>query len=84
MKVDRAIVFGSTARLKILRCLRAKPKTVEELVFVCGLSQSSVSQHLNKLKRMGFVKSKKVGRKVYYSLLKKELGLLSSKILNYL
>ncbi len=84
MRSDKALVFGSTARLKLLNCLKEKSKTVEELIGVCGLSQSAVSQHLRKLKDMGFVKGKKVGRKVYYSLTKKQLGVLSGKILGYL
>jgi len=56
VRSDKALVFGSTARLKLLNCLKEKSKTVEELIGVCGLSQSAVSQHLRKLKDMGFVK----------------------------
>ncbi len=84
MRTDKALVFGSTARLKLLNCLNKESKTVNELIRVCGLSQSAVSQHLGKLKKMGLVESSKVGRKVYYSLTNKNLGALSGKILKYL
>lgn len=55
MKIDKAIIFGSSARLKLLTCLRGKPKNVSDLIKNCGLSQSSVSQHLAKLRALNLV-----------------------------
>lgn len=84
MKADKAIVFGSTTRLKLLTCLKDKPKSVGELIKNCGLSQSAVSQHLAKLKVLNLVRNTKKGRENYYQLSKKSLGEISQKLLVYL
>lgn len=84
MKVDKAIIFGSTTRLKLLTCVKDKPKNVSELIKTCGLTQSAVSQHLAKLKSLKIIKSQKKGREVYYQLAKKSLGEISQKLLVYL
>ncbi len=57
----------NVTRLKLIKCLGQSDKTVSELISVCGLSQSAVSQHLVKLKKAGFVKANKQGREVIYS-----------------
>ncbi|MCX7955593.1 MAG: metalloregulator ArsR/SmtB family transcription factor [Patescibacteria group bacterium] len=84
MKTDKALIFGSTARLKLLTCLKQKPKNVTELIKNCGLSQSAVSQHLSKLKLFKLVVCQKKGKEIYYKLTKKSLGILSEKLLVYL
>ncbi len=84
MKIDKAIIFGSTARLKLLTCLREKSKNVSELIKTCGLTQSAVSQHLAKLKSLKIVRCKKKERKVYYQLAKKSIGEVAQKLLVYL
>lgn len=84
MKIDKAIIFGSTARLKLLTCLKEKPKNVSELIKTCGLTQSAVSQHLAKLKSLKIVRCQKKGREIYYQLAKKSLGVISQKLLVYL
>ena len=84
MKVDKAIIFGSTARLKLLACLKERSKKVGELIKTCGLSQSSVSQHLSKLKSLKIVKCQKKGREIYYQLVKKSIGEISQKLSFYL
>ncbi len=84
MKVDKALVFGSSARLKLLTCLKERPKNVSELIENCGLSQSAVSQHLAKLRYLNLVSYKKKGKEIYYKLSKKSLGQISQKLLVYL
>lgn len=84
MKLDKAIIFGSTPRLKLLTCLNEKSKNVSELIKNCGLSQSLVSQHLAKLRSLNLVAYEKKGKKVYYKLTKKSLGEISKKLLIYL
>lgn len=84
MKVDKAIIFGSSARLKLLACLKKKKKNVSDLIKNCGLSQSAVSQHLAKLKSLKLVKCQKKGKEIYYQLTKKSLGELSQKLLVFL
>ncbi len=84
MKHDKAIVFGSSVRLKLLTCLKDKSKNVSQLIKTCHLSQSAISQHLIKLKSLKLVKSQKIGKQVYYQLEKKWLGELAKKLLVYL
>ncbi len=60
--------FGNPTRLKLILCLAKKPKSVGEMITVCGLSQSAVSQHLHKLRLAGLVTTQKRGKEVYYSL----------------
>lgn len=60
--------FANPVRLKIIRCLQKKSKNVTELINVCGISQSAVSQHLKKLKDAGLIQDNKEGKEIYYSL----------------
>lgn len=60
--------LGDPTRLKILALLREGEKCVCELQPLLGLSQPSVSQHLQKLKRAGLVKEDRRAQWVYYSL----------------
>lgn len=59
-------------------------KNVTELIEKCTLSQSAVSQHLEKLRSSGIVKSEKVGKEVYYTLVNPEVAKLSHDILNFI
>lgn len=65
-------------------CLGGGKKSVSELIKVCGLSQSAVSQHLSKLKNWGLIKNKKEGRVIYYELNNKKAARVSRKILDFL
>lgn len=65
---DVYTAIGNKVRAKLLLCLFHKSKNVTELIQICGLAQSAVSQHLAKLKKAGLVRAKKVGQEVYYSL----------------
>ena len=71
----------NTTRLKQIKCLGQANKTVSELVNVCGLSQSAVSQHLVKLRKAGFVKANKQGREVIYSVTDTKLSEVSDIII---
>jgi len=82
MKENIVKALCNPARLQILKCISKKEKTVAELIKTCGLSQSSVSQHLIKLKKAGLVKDRREGRKIYYSLKSKDVGKVSNLILN--
>jgi ArsR family transcriptional regulator, virulence genes transcriptional regulator len=68
MKYDIYTVYGNRVRTRLLLCLAKKPKNVSELIATCGLSQSAVSQHLNKLRQSGLLETKKEGKEVWYSL----------------
>lgn len=84
MDVFTLHAFSSLPRLKLMVCLGKGEKSVGELIKVCNLSQSAVSQHLRKLKGWGLVKSCKVGRIVFYELKNKKAAELSQKILDFL
>lgn len=75
--------LANVTRLKLLICLSEGKKNVTELIEKCTLSQSAVSQHLEKLRTSGIVKSEKVGKEVYYTLIDPEVAKLSHDILNF-
>lgn len=81
---DVLAVLANKTRLKILKCLKGKEKSVTELVNICNLSQSALSQHLMKLRSVGLVKDKKEGRIIYYSLSDKKVARVSEAILNFI
>ena len=82
MKYDIYSAFGNKIRTKLILCLAKKPKNVTELIATCGLSQSAVSQHLNKLRQSGLVKAKKEGKEVWYSLKYKKAAEISSLLIS--
>ncbi|MBX3457373.1 MAG: winged helix-turn-helix transcriptional regulator [Candidatus Paracaedibacteraceae bacterium] len=55
-------------RLMILCTLISGEKNVSDLIEATKLSQSSVSQHLAKLKSESIIVSRKIGRQVFYRL----------------
>lgn len=63
----RAVLCEET-RTKIVRALSAAELTVGDLAHVIGRSESSTSQHLRALRRLGIVRSRRRGRSVYNSL----------------
>lgn len=54
-------------RLFILGLLLNGPKTVSELIQLCGSSQSQMSQFLIRMKFEGLLRSEKEGKYQYYS-----------------
>ena len=59
---------GNEVRAKLLLCLSRSSKNVTQMIHMCGLSQSAVSQHLRKLKAAGLVSTKKDGKEILYSI----------------
>lgn len=76
--------FANPVRLKLLYCLSQGRKNVHELIGNCGLSQSAVSQHLNKLKEAGLVKDEKKGKFVFYSLTHTKTGELAKSLQEFI
>jgi len=60
--------IGNKDRIKIVKLLLVKPKSVKELSNRLGLSENKTSYHLKVLKNSGFVERKKTGREVVYSI----------------
>ncbi|MDY3118423.1 MAG: metalloregulator ArsR/SmtB family transcription factor [Peptoniphilus sp.] len=61
-------VMADPTRLKILYALILDTCNVSKLVELLGMSQSSISHQLTLLKEEGLIRSRKEGRKVFYSL----------------
>ena len=65
---ERFKVLAEAGRLQILSALREGEMSVGELVEELGLGQANVSKHLQLHHTSGFVKRRKEGLHVYYSL----------------
>ncbi|CAA7601534.1 HTH ArsR-type DNA-binding domain protein [Acididesulfobacillus acetoxydans] len=61
-------VLSDKTRLRIIGLLRQRELCVCDLTEVLGISQPGVSQHMRRLKQVGFVRERKGGQWVYYSL----------------
>ena len=53
-------------RLKVLCSLIERERSVNELTEFCGISQSAMSQFLNRMKAEGIVDSRREQQHVYY------------------
>ena len=60
--------LSDATRLKILYLLSGGELCVCEIMFALNKPQSSISHHLNILKNLGFIKSRKEGVWIHYSL----------------
>ena len=61
-------IFADDTRLKILLTINEKEISVGDIVKSVGISQSAVSHQLKILRDHRIVKTKKVGKSVFYSL----------------
>lgn len=61
-------VFAHPGRLKVLCCLIDREVPVAEIEAAVGASQSATSQHLTRLKEEGILKSRRDGRRIFYSI----------------
>lgn len=62
--------IGHPTRLKILCFLDDQDRTVNEILAHVGTTQSNVSQHIEVLRKVGAVRSRRVRNKVFCSLQK--------------
>lgn len=76
--------LSNHTRLRLLECLSENEKNVTQLINNCGLSQSAVSQHLEKLRSAGLVSTRKEGKEMYYSLANPKVGHISKDILDFI
>lgn len=60
--------FAHPVRLALLDSFREGERTVSQLQEELGASQSTISQQLSFLRRLGIVRSRRDGRQVYYKL----------------
>lgn len=76
--------LANHTRLKLLVCLSESEKNVSQLIGNCGLSQSAVSQHLEKLRSAQLVSARKEGKEMFYSLASKKVAIISSNLLSFI
>jgi len=62
--------LADETRVKIVKLLSKGEFTVDELVDLLGVAQSTTSHHLRVLKEANLIKGEKRGRNIYYSLVK--------------
>jgi ArsR family transcriptional regulator len=60
--------LGDTSRVRIIAALDVSELNVSSLAETVGISASAVSHHMRVLRQMRFVRARKKGREVYYSL----------------
>jgi DNA-binding transcriptional ArsR family regulator len=72
--------MANETRLAILCVLLQGEKSVSELEQQLGLNQSTVSQHLARLRRAGLVKCRHAGLSVYYSLANSQVSTIITAV----
>jgi ArsR family transcriptional regulator len=72
--------FSNKDKLKILCYLWNKEKNVSEILNCCKISQSQVSQFLNKMKLEWILESTKNWKEVYYKISDKKILELIEKL----
>jgi len=70
---ERFKALSEPARLSLLRSLQDGEQTVNQLVAGTGLGQANVSKHLQLLHAHGFVKRRKHGLFVHYTLADRQI-----------
>jgi len=65
---DSFRALGDPTRLRILRLVSQVPLNVSELVSLVGVSQSAVSHHLSKLRRLELIREDRQAGYTFYSL----------------
>ena len=75
--------LANEVRLRLLLCLSNGEKNVTELIGKCQLSQSAVSQHLEKLRLSGLVETRRNGKEIYYRLINTKTAKISEDLLDY-
>ena len=80
MMSDRFKALSEPARLQLVYSLRARELSVNELVDETGLGQANVSKHLQVLHALQFVKRRKAGLFVYYTLADRNVMALCSHV----
>lgn len=66
--VDFCKALSDETRQKILEMLQEREMCVSDIVESFNISQPTVSHHLNILKNVGLVESRKEGKLVFYSI----------------
>jgi ArsR family transcriptional regulator, virulence genes transcriptional regulator len=68
LQADLCRVLAEPTRLKLLSLLGEGPRAVKDLVEATGERQAKISQHLTVMRKLGIVRTQRVGTEVHYSL----------------
>ena len=68
-----AKAMANPHRLEILELLAQSERSVEDLARVAGLSMANASQHLQRLRQVGLVKTRSEAHRVFYSVADEEV-----------
>ena len=68
LQADLCRVPAEPTRLKLLSLLGARPRAVKDLVEATGERQAKISQHLTVMRKLGIVRTQRVGTEVHYRL----------------
>lgn len=72
--VEFAKALADETRQEIMRLCCCRWLSVGEIVEAMGISQPTVSHHLNVLKRARLVRSRRQGKQVYYTLIQEAMA----------
>jgi DNA-binding transcriptional ArsR family regulator len=68
LQADLCRVLAEPTRLKLLSLLGEQPRAVKDLVEATGAHQAKISQHLTIMRKLGIVRTQRVGTEVHYAL----------------
>jgi DNA-binding transcriptional ArsR family regulator len=68
LQAELCRVLAEPTRLKLLSLLSERPHAVKDLVEATGERQAKISQHLTIMRKLGIVRTQRVGTEVHYSL----------------
>lgn len=68
LQADPCRVLAEPTRLKLLALLGEGPRAVKDLVEATGERQAKISQHLTVMRKLGIVRTQRVGKEAHYSL----------------
>jgi len=61
--------FSDTSRVRILSTIMEQEMNTSKLAELIGITESAVSHHLRGLRQMRFVRARRDGKEVYYSVI---------------
>ena len=68
LQAELCRVLAEPTRLKLLSLLGERPHAAKDLVEVTGERQAKISQHLAIMRKLGIVRTQRVGTEAHYSL----------------
>lgn len=76
--------LGDETRIEILEIIGKREMNASEITDRCTLARSTISHHLQVLKRAKILESRKEGKEIYYSLNMNTIKVLSQSLLGFI